>query len=178
MWTQSVTVYRLFCRFFSWLLCSMDRRFYPPVSLDFSGTMLQAGRSRVQVPMRSLDFFCNWPNPSSRTMALGSTQPLTEMSTRNILGMFLGVKGGRRHLRADCLENVGGNLNISQPYGPARSPTGIPLLYPSTSAHFIARNHKFVTELFCSHMQKRCPVNMIILQVIMFQDSIHRPLFV
>jgi hypothetical protein len=26
--------------------------------------------------------FFNWPNPSSRTMVLGSTQPLTEMSTR------------------------------------------------------------------------------------------------
>jgi hypothetical protein len=31
-------------------------------------------------------FFFNWPNPSSRTMALGSTQPLTEMSTRNLPG--------------------------------------------------------------------------------------------
>jgi hypothetical protein len=29
--------------------------------------------------------FFNWPNPSSRTMALGSTQPLTEMNTRNII---------------------------------------------------------------------------------------------
>jgi hypothetical protein len=28
--------------------------------------------------------FFNLPNPSSRTMALGSTQPLTEMSTRNL----------------------------------------------------------------------------------------------
>jgi hypothetical protein len=28
----------------------------------------------------------NWPNPSSCTMALGSTQPLTYMSTRNIPG--------------------------------------------------------------------------------------------
>jgi hypothetical protein len=28
--------------------------------------------------------FFNWPNPSSRTMALGSTQLLTEMSTRNL----------------------------------------------------------------------------------------------
>jgi hypothetical protein len=46
------------------------------------GTMLQARRSRVQVPMRSLDFF-NWLNPPSRTMALGSTQSLTEMSTMN-----------------------------------------------------------------------------------------------
>jgi hypothetical protein len=33
-----------------------------------------------------VDFFSNWPNPSSRTMALGSTQPLTEMSTRKIPG--------------------------------------------------------------------------------------------
>jgi hypothetical protein len=30
-----------------------------------------------------VDFF-NLPNPSSRTMTLGSTQPLTEMSTRNL----------------------------------------------------------------------------------------------
>jgi hypothetical protein len=28
--------------------------------------------------------FSNLPNPSGRTMALGSTQPLIEMSTRNI----------------------------------------------------------------------------------------------
>jgi hypothetical protein len=39
-----------------------------------------------------MDFF-NLPNPSSRNMALESTQPLTEMNTRNLLG---GVKGGRR----------------------------------------------------------------------------------
>jgi hypothetical protein len=32
-----------------------------------------------------VDFF-NWPNPSSRTMALVSTQPLTDMSTRNLPG--------------------------------------------------------------------------------------------
>jgi hypothetical protein len=30
--------------------------------------------------------FFNKPNPSSRTMALGSTQPLTEMITRNLPG--------------------------------------------------------------------------------------------
>jgi hypothetical protein len=48
------------------------------------GTMLQAGRSPVRV-LDVVDFF-NWRNPSSRTMALGSTQPLTEMSTRNLPG--------------------------------------------------------------------------------------------
>jgi hypothetical protein len=46
------------------------------------GTTLQAGSSRDQIP-DEVDFF-NLPNPSSRTMSLGSTQPLTEMSTRNI----------------------------------------------------------------------------------------------
>jgi hypothetical protein len=30
--------------------------------------------------------FFNLPNPLSRTMALGSTQPLTEMSTSNLPG--------------------------------------------------------------------------------------------
>jgi hypothetical protein len=30
--------------------------------------------------------FFNWPNPSSRTMTLYSTQPLTGMSTRNVPG--------------------------------------------------------------------------------------------
>jgi hypothetical protein len=47
--------------------------------------MLQSGRSRFRVPMRSLDFF-NLPNPFRRTMDLGSTQSLTEMSTRNLPG--------------------------------------------------------------------------------------------
>jgi hypothetical protein len=48
------------------------------------GTMLKAGRYRVRVPMRLI--FFNWPDPSGGTMALGSTQPLTEMSARNLPG--------------------------------------------------------------------------------------------
>jgi hypothetical protein len=56
--------------------------------------MLQAGRSRVPFPMRSLDFSVG-PNPSSRTMAVVSTQPLTQISIRNLPGGG-GVKGGRR----------------------------------------------------------------------------------
>jgi hypothetical protein len=46
--------------------------------------MLQAGRSPVRV-LDEVDFF-NLPNPSSRTMTLGSTQLLTEMCTRNLPG--------------------------------------------------------------------------------------------
>jgi hypothetical protein len=46
--------------------------------------MLQAGRSPVRI-LDEVDFF-NIPNYSSRTMALGSTQPLKEISTRNLPG--------------------------------------------------------------------------------------------
>jgi hypothetical protein len=46
--------------------------------------MLQTGRLPVRVP-DEVEFF-NLPNPSSLTMALGSTQPVTEMSTRNLPG--------------------------------------------------------------------------------------------
>jgi hypothetical protein len=37
------------------------------------------------IPDELIGFF-NLPNPSSRTMSLGSTQPLTEMSTRKLSG--------------------------------------------------------------------------------------------
>jgi hypothetical protein len=47
--------------------------------------MLQDGRSWVQITMRSLDVF-NLANPSSRTMALGFTQPLKEVCTKNLSG--------------------------------------------------------------------------------------------
>jgi len=43
-----------------------------------SGTALQAGKSRVRFPMALLGFFLL--NTSGHTMALGSTEPLREMS--------------------------------------------------------------------------------------------------
>jgi hypothetical protein len=46
--------------------------------------MLQVGRLPVRFP-DEVDIF-NLPNPSSRTMSLGSTQRLTEMGTRNFPG--------------------------------------------------------------------------------------------
>jgi hypothetical protein len=62
-------------------------------SADGWGGMLQAEMSKVRVPMWSLDFFVQLPNPSNRNMALGFSQPLTKMSTRKY---FLGVRCGRR----------------------------------------------------------------------------------
>jgi hypothetical protein len=46
------------------------------------GTMLQAWRARDRVPKKCI--FFNLPNPSGCTNAPGSTQPLTEMSTKNL----------------------------------------------------------------------------------------------
>jgi hypothetical protein len=48
------------------------------------GTLLQARRSRVRIPISSLDFSIDLIIHSRRIIALGSTQPLTEMSTRNL----------------------------------------------------------------------------------------------
>jgi hypothetical protein len=48
-------------------------------------------RVASSVPGESLVFF-SWPNPSSRTMTLESTQPLKERSTINLLG----IKSNRR----------------------------------------------------------------------------------
>jgi hypothetical protein len=46
--------------------------------------MLKARMTRVRFPIRLSNFSVD--NPSSRTMALESTQPLTEVSTRNLPG--------------------------------------------------------------------------------------------
>jgi hypothetical protein len=66
--------------------------------------------------------FFNWPNPSSRTMVLGSTQPLTEMSTRNLPG---GVKGDR------CIKLTNLSPSVSRLCEPRRLTT----LWPSAVCH-------------------------------------------
>jgi hypothetical protein len=60
----------------------------------------------MELNPNEVDFF-NWPNPSTCTMALGSTQPATEMSTRDLLGGKGGPARKADNLTEICLENVG-----------------------------------------------------------------------
>jgi hypothetical protein len=70
-----------------------------------------------------VDFF-SLPNPSSRTIAVGSTQPLTQTSTRNLAG-----SKGRPACKADNLTAIcEPTVDVSQPYEPSRPVTGIALL--------------------------------------------------
>jgi hypothetical protein len=61
-------------------------------------------------------------------MALGSTQPLTKMSIRNIPGGE-GWRVRNADNLTDRLSTKCGSLNISQPYGSPQPVTGITLPY-------------------------------------------------
>jgi hypothetical protein len=61
------------------------------------GTVIQAG----SIPDEVIGFL-NWPNPSTRTMALGSTLPLTETSSRDFLGGKRRPVGKGDNLTAIC----------------------------------------------------------------------------
>jgi hypothetical protein len=83
--------------------CSQPEEHSPYLSWlrNYATSQKVAGSSPDEVVV-----FFNWPDPSSLTVALGSTQPLRETSTRNLPG----GKGppGRKadNLTAICEPNV------------------------------------------------------------------------
>ena len=90
------------------------------------GTALQAVKVAVSIPDGVTGIF-HWHNPSGRTMALELTQPLTEMSTRNV---SWGVKAAGAygwhpyHLRVSIVLKSG-SLNLLEYSGPVQGCNGI-----------------------------------------------------
>ena len=73
----------------------------------------------------------HWHNPSGRTMALGLTQPLTEMSTRNISwGVKVADAYGWQpyHLHVSTVFKSG-SLNLLEPWGHVQACNGIALRF-------------------------------------------------
>jgi len=96
----------------------------------------------------------HWHNPYSRTMALGSTQPLTEMGTRNI---SWGIKAAGH--RADYCHEIW----KPQPPGTLRACKGITLPFTHTHTHTHPQAHTdmcvggrgFVGVSACKHASQR-----------------------
>jgi hypothetical protein len=112
---------------------TMDRTYDgDPIILQHYNTILWGGRwrrSRFRFPKVSLKFFSD--NPSGRTVALGSTQPLKEMSTR-----FISWSKGGRCVRltnlppSRAVDMKSGNLNFLEPSGAIRTCNGTALPLP------------------------------------------------
>jgi hypothetical protein len=69
------------------------------------------------IPDEVVEFF-NWPNPSSRTMVLGSTSPLIEMSTKYLSGDKGLTAPKADNLTAICESIIVENLGASTSHNP------------------------------------------------------------
>jgi hypothetical protein len=71
------------------------------------------------IPNEITGFF-NWPNSSSHSMGLGLTQPLTEMSSRNLRGGYMVASAWGLTTSSPSVSQLSGKygcLDVSQPFG-------------------------------------------------------------
>ena len=94
---------------------------------------------------------CHWHNSSGRTMALGSTQPLREMSIRNISWMVkaVGAYGWQTYHLHVLIVLKSGSLNFLETSGTVQAFTGIVIIPSNPSLHIsLFRNSR--CQQFCS----------------------------